>query len=669
MRHIRIYIAFVILSLAMLLLYPREGKFQYDYQKGRPWIYETLVSSFDFPILKTEAEMLQEMDEKSDEIVPYYNYDAKAESSMVERFTSAATEAGAGSDIIKSVISALDDVYRRGVVSDFKGIDVVGKIIFVKRDKKATEVPAEEVFDIEGACDHLESVLVKDANVPDSVITALKVKSFIVPNLIYDENATRMMQRNAVNYISPTKGMVYAGQLIVSEGEIVSADICQVLDSYAAEYKNNFGYTGSSMSLWINHIVMVITLVALLLLTVRFTGHDVLYDTRRLLFILLMAFLAFASVAIVYKVDRNLLCLLPFATLILYISAFYKNSFASATYAVLLLPLLLIPEDGMELYLINLLAGQLVLFTSKKFERGWLQFINAVVIFVAMLVVYLACRAIEGSGILVHLRSRDVLFLALNSLMVVVFYPFVFIFEKMFGFVSYSRLRDLADTNTELLQELQRNAPGTFQHSIQVANLAENAARTIGANYLLARVGALYHDIGKIENPICFVENSAEGLDYHKDLSPEESAQAIIKHVSDGMVLADKHSLPEMVSDFIITHHGRSRVEYFYNVYCNRGGDPENVAPFTYDGRLPQTKEQVILMMADAVEAASRTLKNYTEESVSSLVDNIVSSRLAGDQYSEADITFKEINMVKESFKTYLLQIYHARVVYPKRRK
>ena len=246
--------------------------------------------------------------------------------------------------------------------------------------------------------------------------------------------------------------------------------------------------------------------------------------------------------------------------------------------------------------------------------------------------------------------------------------PFVFLFEKIFGFVSYARLWDLSDTNNKLLQDLQYKAPGTFQHSLQVANLAEHAAHQIGCDAMLVRVGALYHDIGKMENPMCFIENQAEGVNYHAGLAPEESARAIIRHVDDGLALARKGRLPDNVTAFIASHHGRSRTQYFYNVYCNSGGDPADKAAFTYNGKLPRTKEQVVVMMADAVEAASRTLKDYSEESISALVDRILDSKADESQLQEADISLREIGVVKASFKQYLQQIYHARIAYPKRK-
>jgi putative nucleotidyltransferase with HDIG domain len=257
----------------------------------------------------------------------------------------------------------------------------------------------------------------------------------------------------------------------------------------------------------------------------------------------------------------------------------------------------------------------------------------------------------------------------LGSLMSVAGYPLIFLFEKIFKLVSTTKLVELSDTSNKLLRELADKAPGTFQHSLQVMNLADAAARSIGANVPLIRAGALYHDIGKINNPQCFIENENPGIRFHDGLSPKESAQEIIRHVSDGISLAEKHGLPQELRDFILTHHGTSNTGYFYNKYLNDGGDPADVADFFYDGVKPTGKEHVILMICDAVEAASRSLKDYSPESISGLVDRIIDGKSNAGQFTDADISLREINTVKEVLKTYLQQMYHSRVAYPKRKK
>ena len=670
MKNYRIYICFIVLGIAMLLLYPREGKFQYEYQKGRPWVYATLISPIDFPILKTEAEMLKEKEERASETIEYYVYDPSVAAPMLEQFGHKAASLQFDGPLTEEMYAHLSEAYSRGVVSDFGGADLSDKVISIRRDKRMIETPASDVYDLARVYNVLMSDLVydyPDMDV-DSIANLLDIRSFIVPNLFYDDNTTKLVHREAVNYISPTKGMIYAGQLIVSEGEIVTSDICQILDSYKAEYKMSYGYTGSPNALLVSHLFLVFVILAVFAFAIYFLDRTVFDSLPRLLFLMLLLLISFAGVSILFRVDQRLLYLFPFAVLALYMSAFYHDDLAYAVYAVTVLPLLVIPENGVELFFINLVGGSVALLAYGRLSRGWLQFVNMLLIYAGMV---LTCFAFHlGTGDFSYaFQSTNFLFLGVNAILSIMLYPFVFLFEKIFGFVSYSRLWDLSDTNNKLLQDLQYKAPGTFQHSLQVANLAEKAAREIGADAMLVRVGALYHDIGKMENPMCFIENQAEGVNYHAGLTPEESARAIIKHVDDGLVLARKGNLPANVTDFIASHHGRSRTLYFYNVYCNNGGDPANTAPFTYNGKLPRTKEQVIVMMADAVEAASRSLKDYSEESISALVERILASKFDDSQLAEAAISLKEINTVKAVFKQYLQQIYHARIAYPKRQQ
>ena len=668
MKNYRIISCFIVLAVLTLLLYPRVGKFQYEYQKGRPWVYETLISPIDFPILKSEAEMLAEKEARASETIDYYSYDPSVAPPVLERFGRRAVELNLDEQLTKSLYTHLDEAYSRGIVSDFGGAGIADKVISVKRDKRAVETPASEVYDIERVFNVLKSDLVYDYPEMDidTIVSQINLKSFIVPNLFFDENTTQLAHREAVNYISPTKGMIYAGQLIVSEGEIVTAEICQILDSYKEEYKMSYGYSGSQSALLISHLLLVLVSLAIFFFAVWFIDRSVFDSLPKLLFLMLMLLISFAGIAILFRVDQRLLYLFPFAVTVLYMSAFFRNGLAWVVYAVSILPLLVIPENGVELFFINLVGGSVALYAYGKVSRGWLQFVNMIFIFVAMVLVCFAFQL--GTGNFSYaFKSTDFLFLAINAVLVIVLYPFVYLFEKIFGFVSYSRLWDLSDTNNRILQDLQKKAPGTFQHSLQVANLAENAAQEIGADAMLVRVGALYHDIGKMENPMCFIENQAEGVNYHEGLTPEESARAIIKHVDDGLALAKKAKLPAVVSDFIACHHGRSVTLYFYNVYCNNGGDPANREAFTYNGILPKSKEQVVVMMADAVEAASRSLKDYSEESISALVDKIMTNRFDDSQLAEANISIKDINTVKESFKRYLQQIYHARIAYPKR--
>ncbi len=667
LKNYKTYICFAVLAIAMIVLYPQEGKFQYDYQKGRPWMYETLISPIDFPILKTQAEILSEKDEKASEMVDYFSADDNVGIDVIEKFNKLSIGSDLDQSLFRGITDILQEIYSKGVVSSFNSTDISDKVIFVKQNKRIVETPASEVYNIESAYDYLKSNLAYDFakyNL-DSLDHLLNLKSLIVPNLVYDEQMTQSLHKEAIDYISPTKGMVYAGQLIVSKGELVTADIEQLLDSYKAEYQMSFGYTGSKFSLIMSHILMVLAVVTLLFMTIFFVHPHIFVDMKRLIFILLLCFISYLATVLLRGINQQLLFLFPYAAFILYTASFFRRSSVYPVYLISLLPLLILSENGVELFLIDAVAGAIALLSFSIFSRGWIQFLNIIYIFAGMAVVYLSFKLSMNEWAQLF-KSTELLFLLINAILVIVLYPFVFLFEKIFSLVSYSKLWDMTDTNNKLLQEMAQKAHGTFQHSIQVANLAENAARQIGANSMLVRVGALYHDVGKSKNPFCFIENQVPGVnDYHKDLTPIESARDIIRHVDDGIAIAKEYNLPQVVTNFIRSHHGTSQTLYFYNKYCNEGGDPDNKAPFTYDGILPTTKEQVILMMADAVEAASRSLKSYTKESISDLVDKILSVRLSDEQLSIADISISEINTIKESFKSYLMQIYHARIVYP----
>ena len=300
------------------------------------------------------------------------------------------------------------------------------------------------------------------------------------------------------------------------------------------------------------------------------------------------------------------------------------------------------------------------------FNRGWLQFVTALIVFVVMVIVWGAFRLVDGIEGLKDYHT--VLDLGLGALLSVAGYPLIYLFEKIFKLVSNTKLTELCDTNNKLLRNLADKAPGTFQHCLQVMNLADAAARSIDANVLLVRAGALYHDIGKIANPQCFTENENPGVRYHAGLTPKESAQEIIRHVSDGLAMADKNGLPGIIKEFISSHHGTTSTGYFLTQYLNNGGNPDEVSEFYYDGVKPVTKEQVILMICDAVEAASRSLKDYSHESISALVDRIVDGKAKEDQLTDADISLREINKLKDVIKSYLQQMYHSRVSYPKRK-
>lgn len=665
----KIYIAFGVAIVVSILFFPNEGRFKYNYQKGKPWIYETLISPIDFPILKTEAELLAEKEEKSSQIVPYYDYDEDIIKNQVNAVSNLLSDKDLNSQIFLDIVETFNNVYQKGIMASYDASPSGKGIVIVQRDKRATEFPATELYDVKYATNYIKYKVASDfpKEKIDSIFIKYNLAEYVIPNLIFDQKKTDLLHREAVDYISPTKGMIYTGQLIVSEGEIVTAEVAQLLDSYKAEYEDSFGYSGSLAGIIIGHVMIMIIIFAMLFATIYFINTKIFASPNQYYFILVMFLFLFVCTVLISNLNPKLLYMIPYAVFALYLVSFFKQSISFPLYTVFLLPLFLLAQDGMELYFINLFAGAILLVSYYYLNRGWFQFINSFFIFIGILLAYISFRLIQD-GSLASFDTTILFYLICNALFVVGAYPLVFLFEKIFSLVSNSKLKDLADTNNNLLLELANTAPGTFQHSLQVANMADAAAREIGGDVMLVRVGALYHDIGKMKNPQCFVENQPVGMNYHKGLSPIESAQQIIRHVDDGVELAKKNKLPSMVIDFIKTHHARTLTAFFYNSYCNNGGDPENKEPFTYHGELPTTKEQVIVLMADAVEAASRTLGDYKEESVSNLVESIISKRLSDDQLVDADISIREISVVKEMFKKHIMQVYHARIIYPERK-
>ena len=667
----KVYWPLLTLFLLLVFIMPRDPKFNYDYKKGSPWMYETLVTQFDFPVLKTAQQLQEEREKAGSTVVPYYKLDLQAAAN-------AETELNAmGLDSFPSLKTGLSEalasIYSKGVLSPYSGGEIARQnstgLIYVQKNRRAAKVPVTEVYSVEAASAHLNAV-VRDAApaaLTDSLQNVIAQSSLVAPNLVFDQQTTELVHEESIDFISPTTGIVRTGHVVVSHGEIVTAEVEQLLDSYKAEYDENMGYNGNVAFQWIGNCLIAFCLVLVLFLAIYYCNYSVFNKYNKYLYLLMVFAMATAGSSLVARTDPSLFYLMPFTLISLYLLAFFSKRVVFSVYFISLIPMLIFAPNGMELFVMYLVAGAVGMLVFGFFNRGWLQFVTALIVFAVLTLVWAAFRMIEGPTGLNDYRIVGDMFL--GSLMSVAGYPLIFLFEKIFRLVSTTRLVELSDTSNKLLRELADKAPGTFQHSLQVMNLADATARSIDANVPLIRAAALYHDIGKIANPQCFTENENPGVRYHEGLTPKESAQEIIHHVSDGIALAEKHHLPQVIKDFIISHHGTSTAGYFYTKYLNDGGDPNDVADFFYNGKKPTTKEQVILMIADAVEAASRSLKDYSPENISRLVDSIIDGKSAAGQFTEADISLREINTVKEVIKSYIQQMYHSRVAYPRRRK
>lgn len=667
-RDPKIYFPLFVLFVLLLMMMPRTGKFNYDYKKGSPWTYETLVSQIDFPVLKTQEQMQSEKDAAGYSIVPYYKYSESAAQNVMRE--AEGLNYGQHAYMRPKVLSALSDIYKRGVMAD----EVSGKeeniasddIIFVQKDKRATKMPASDVYTVSGAKAALFTEMGRSFPdvMTDSVLTACGIGDVILPDLFYDKETTDLVHAESVDYISPTMGFVNAGQLIVTKGEIVTSEIAQLLDSYKAEYEESLGYNGPRVFLWAGNAIISLALVLILFLSIFYTNPDIFRQMNKYLYLLFIFMLAAFAAFVTDKVNPSLLYMMPFSLTALYLLAFFRKRVVLPVYVLSLMPLLIFAHNGVELFLLYLVSGVVTMYVFQFFNKSWKQFVTAFIVFVSLLLTFIGFRLInDGSAF------NDpwlVLYLFLGSMLSVAGYPLIYLMEKIFGLVSNSRLQELCDPNNKLLRILAQKAPGTFQHSLQVMNLADAAARSIDANVLLVRAGAMYHDIGKTMNPQCFIENESLGAKFHDGLTPKESAEMIIRHVSDGMALAAKYKIPQVVSDFILTHHGTTCTAYFYNKYVEEGGDPADSGAFYYNGKRPWTREQTIVMICDTIEAASRTLKDNSPETFDKFVESIVTSKINAGQLDNSEISFKEISRIKSVLKSYLGQIYHERVVYPK---
>ena len=659
-REYKVYLPLLGLFLLLVFMLPRSPKFGYDYKKGSPWLYEDLVSQFDFPLIKSEEEFKAEVQQAGSAVVPVYRHESSVGQRSMEQL---ATMDMGSYNVCKPFLNdVLRSIYSKGVLpKETEGI------IYIQRDVRAYRLPASEVYTASAAGDCLKETFAREYPDADAdSVYAASLAALVMPDLMFDQQMTDAINEQNIGLVSPTRGVVKAGQTIVSHGELVTAEIEQMLDSYKAEYDRNVGYDGPTALQWLGNVLIALVIVAVLFFAIYFCNYHIFDRYNKYLYVLLIFMLSAAGSFVVGQTEPQYFYMVPYTLIVLYLLAFFSRRLVFIVYFVSLLPILIAAPAGVELFFIYLSGGVVAIYIFDYFNRGWLQFVSASITFAVMAMVWIGFRVADGGAI------SD--FGPLWHLMVAAFlsvagYPLIYLFEKIFMLVSSSKLVELSDTSKPLLRMLADKAPGTFQHSLQVMNLADAAARAIDANVPLIRAGALYHDIGKILNPQCFTENETPGIKFHEGLTPRESAQEIIRHVSDGLALADKYGLPEVLKKFISSHHGTTCAAFFLDRYLSEGGNPDDTGCFFYDGVKPATKEQVILMLCDAVEAASRSLGKYTQESISDLVDRIVDRKADDGQLSDSDISLREVNIVKNVMKTYLQQMYHSRVAYPKREK
>lgn len=656
----------LVVSFAVLMvLVPRTAKWGYDYSKGQAWRYETLVAQFDFPLLKTTEQIAKEKADLSSTVIPYYKMSTEVVGESFRKIEGMSFADVPG--LKSSLVRHLSDIYNKGIIPEIQdNVD----LIYVQKGKRAEKVPVSEVYLLPQAriaLLHEVSTDCPEVNV-DSIIRSKSIYDLLAVNLVYDEQITALVHSQTQSMVSTTSGFVNAGTIIVNNGELITAEVAQMLDSYKAEYEQSYGYDKPLAAIWLGNALLVLGILICLYFAIYFSNAMIFKDYNRYLYVVVVFTLIASVELILIKFAPQWIFIFPFSVAALYLQAFFRTRVIYPVYIATLLPLLLFAENGAAVFMMYLVSGVITLYVFKHFSKGAKQFIAASINFVCTAVLFSAF-VITGVINVDYLPTLGLI--CIGSILQVALHPFVYLLERSFNLVSSTRLQELSDTSNELLRQLEQKAPGTFQHSLQVMNLASAAARAINADEILIKAGALYHDIGKIKNPLCFVENeslTSTDAKYHADITPLQSAQDIIKHVTDGVELAQAHKLPSVITDFIRTHHGTTCVSFFYDKYLKEGGDPELKKEFLYPGPTPTTKEQVILMLSDSIEAASRTLRDYSQESISALVDRIFAYKIEDGQLEQADITLKEIDTIKIVMQTYLGQMYHERIKYPKRK-
>lgn len=668
----RIIVILLICSI-IVFLFPKAGSFQYEFQKGMPWRYETLYAPFDFPIYKTEAELNAEREKISREQTPIFNLNEPIKQSQLNKFI-AATEkyAEAGHrESIAALQEQLGSLYDKGILQIPETLDIAGlTTIKIVRDNIGRDVDFQKVYTLKKAYSTLNA-FAQSLDLPQEIkehILSLNLSSFIQPNLEFDASKTSLQLLNQLKTISPTQGMVRNGEVVIAKRELVTPEKIRLLNSLKTEYRHNAGTPLSNLRTTGGQIILTLTALIIFSIYFYYSKKRIFYNNKEFLF-LYASFLATVALGSAgYYQNINMLSL-PVLFFVIIVNILVGSR--SALYLLIgssLLVSYFAPNSYMYLFM-QIAAGIVAIFSLAQLQRRGQLFFSVFFIFLVYAAVYISFMLTrEGDIGLTHLFG--LLWLFINCLLLSLTYPVIYIFERIFGFTSEITLIELSNPNHPALRALTKKAPGTFQHSLMVANLAEEAIYRIGGNPLLTRTGALYHDIGKSYDPIYFIENQTGGLNPHDGQDFDVSAQHIIAHVIQGVELAKKYNLPEAIVNFIRTHHGKSKVKYFYNSFKNAYPDkPLDETLFTYAGPDPVSKECSVVMMADAVEAVSRTLQDKTEENITRLVNDIIDGQVAEGRFNNADITFKDIAAVKRVFIDMLTNIYHSRIAYPPLKK
>lgn len=653
---------------------PRDGKFNYQFDIDKPWKYGQLMATFDFPIYKADEVVKREQDSILSSFQPYFQSDKEVEKKVLAKlktdYQSHLRELLPSTDYVRFLERTLSEIYRAGIVST-EELDKLHKdsisSIMVINDKMASHQPTEKVYSVKDAYHYI--LTADSSRYRPEVLRQCSLNEYLFPNLTYDEQRTETAREEILNDYSWANGIVLSGQKIIDRGEIVNQETYSILESLRKESIKRSESIGQKRLILVGQILFTGIFMLCFMLYLELFRKD--YYKRKGSLSLLFVSITFYCVLTAIMVANNIfnVYIIPYAMLPVIIRVFLDSRTAFTAQGITILICSICLRYPHEFILLQLSAGLVAILSLRELSQRSQLFRTAILVILTYIAVYFAFELITENDLSKFNGSMYTYFI-INGILLLFAYPLLFLVEKTFGFTSNVTLVELSNINNSLLRRMSETVPGTFQHSMQMANLAAEAANRIGAKSQLVRTGALYHDIGKMENPVFFTENQSGNVNPHKNLSYEQSAQTIISHVTDGLKLAEKHNLPKAVKDFITTHHGRGKTKYFYISWKNEhpGEEPDEEV-FTYPGPNPFTKEQAILMMADSVEAASRSLPEYTEESIGNLVDKIIDSQVAEGFFKQCPITFKDIDVVKTVFKEKLKTIYHTRISYPELKK
>ncbi len=667
-----LYKLLLVAICASLIVYffPKSGKFQYTFQKGFPWSYENLYADEDFAILKSDATLEKEKEAIRNQAIIYFDYDEdvvnnvllKYEVSFSSTFPDSLYTSEEKNNVKIFGKKIITDIYTTGVIKD-KAPFENSRLAYLKKGSTVTQVNLGQIHIASAIITQLQQQIEKSPFSQETNRFLQIYYDIIEPNTIYNPELTESTILNELSELSLTHGVVTRGSRIITKGEIVEGEALQKMLSLKTKYETqNFS---DSRYNWIvfGYILLVLLALIMLLLFIRTYRAEVYANNTKVTFIFFNVLLMVLLTTVVVKYKPTYVYVVPLCILPLVIKAFFDARLGLFTLVITILLLGFIVPDSFEYFFLQVIAGIVTILSVPELYKRANLFISVGQITLIYIIAYFAFNTIH-EGSIDNLQLENFGLFVLAGLATLFVQPLIYIYEKIFGLVSDVSLLELSDTNSKLLKELADKAPGTFHHSLNVANLSEAAANEIGANAMLVRVGALYHDIGKMNNPTDFTENQATGINIHDDLSPRESARIIINHVIDGIEIARKNNLPDRVIDFIRTHHGTSTVHYFY-MKEKESKEDATISDFQYPGPLPFSKETAILMMADSVEAASKSLKNPTSTLIDAFVEKIIKKQMDEDQYLNANITFKEIQQVKKVLKKKLTNIYHLRIEYP----